>query len=229
MAKASQWVYTFSESEKKERLKVGGKMPLRAEKVEDDSRFPTSFAGIIEYPDYIVVSFQGSITDKGKSTDFGRFGTYRLESLIDWIQNFRLKQLKTKETSLPGLVHEGFYRQFKLIAEKVVDALPSEGKKPILLTGHSQGGAVAILAAKWLKDRGFPIHEVYTFAAPRGGDVNFQRGMRFPVYRVEFGDDIVPHVPPTFANGSLIANGLGTISGFFKLPAVLVALQNLIK
>lgn len=39
----------------------------------------------------------------------------------------------------------------------------------------------------------------------------------------------MPHVPPTFANGSLIANGLGTISGFFKLPAVLVALQNLIK
>ena len=53
--------------------------------------------------------------------------------------------------------------------------------------------------------------------------------MRFPVYRVEFGDDIVHHVPPTFANGSPIANGLGTISGFFKLPAVLVALQNLIK
>jgi hypothetical protein len=47
MAKASQCVYTFSESEKKERLKFSGKMPLRAEKIEDDSRFPTSFAGII--------------------------------------------------------------------------------------------------------------------------------------------------------------------------------------
>ena len=157
LAKACLWVYDFAPSKKAELLKVRGKLPRRTVKIADDHD-RTSFAGVMEYPDIVVVAFQGTITE------FGLNGKFRLDSLIDWIQNFRVQQLETAETKLPGLVHEGFFRQLELIAEKVADALPKQGDKPIVLTGHSQGGAVATLATKLLKDRGLPRKSV-AFAA----------------------------------------------------------------
>jgi len=223
LAKACLWAYDFAPSRKAELLKVRGKLPKRVVKVEDEQRVHTSFAGVMEYSDIVVVAFQGTITE------FGLDGEFRLDSLIDWIQNFRVKQLKTTETELPGLVHEGFFRQLQLISEQVADALPKQGNKPIVVTGHSQGGAVATLATKLLKDQGFPVRESYTFAAPRVGDAAFSRSVKTPVHRVEFGDDIVPHVPPTLAHGSVLGRGLSSIGRLFELPKVLQAVQDLVK
>src|SRR5262249_38332032 len=42
---------------------------------------------------------------------------------------------------------------------------------------------------------GFPIAATYTFAAPRPGDAQFAASIGSEVHRIEFGDDIVPHVP----------------------------------
>ena len=220
LAKACQWVYDFAPSKKADLLKLRGKLP-RVVKIEDNHN-RTSFAGVMEYSDIVVVAFQGTITE------FGLDGEFRLDSLIDWMQNFRVKQLKTTETNLPGLVHEGFFRQLELIAEKVGDALPKRGDKPIVVTGHSQGGAVATLATKLLKDQGFPVRESYTFAAPRAGDAAFSRSVKTPVHRVEFGDDIVPHVPPMLAHGSVIVNGLSSIPRRF-VPKVLLVFQDFVK
>jgi len=223
LAKVCLWVYDFAPSKRAQLLKVRGKLPKRTVKIEDDQRVHTSSAGVLEYSDIVVVAFQGTVTE------FGLDGEFRLDTLVDWIQNIRVKQLGTRETKLPGLVHEGFFRQLQLISEKVGNALSKEGNKPIVVTGHSQGGAVATLATKLLKDQGFPVRESYTFAAPRAGDAAFARSVNTPVRRVEFGDDIVPHVPPTLAQRSVLGRGLSSIRRMFELPEVLQAYQDLVK
>lgn len=78
------------------------------------------------------------------------------------------------------------------------------GPKHLYVTGHSQGGAEAALATRALLAGGFPVGATYTLAAPRPGDLAFANSIpaTLPVHRIEFGDDIVPHVPPTLISKS---------------------------
>ncbi len=221
LAKVCQWVYAFRPSRKAELLKFRGKLPQRTRKIKDSKRVPTSFAGVIEYSDIVVVAFQGTITNVALD------GEFQWDTLVDWMHNFRIRQLLTTRTNLPGLVHEGFFEQLDLIAEKVMKALPKDGDKPIVVTGHSQGGAVATLATKLLADQGFPLRESYTFAAPRAGDTTFAKSVKTPVHRIEYGDDIVPHVPPTLEHGSVMSDVLSSIPRRF-LPKLLRSFQDLV-
>jgi hypothetical protein len=70
---------------------------------------------------------------------------------------------------------------------------------PVLVTGHSKGGALAALAA-WKLQVGnqMPV-KVVTFAAPKTGDVAFATAYiaRIDHTRYEYDNDIVPHVPPS--------------------------------
>ena len=221
LARVCQWAYDFDEAREAELLEFRGKAPIRETQIKDRQRVPTSFAGIVEFPDVIIVAFQGTITE------FGHDGVFRLDSLVDWIQNFRIRQLKTNGTDLPGLVHEGFFSQLDLVYDQVKSDLSVARNKPIVVTGHSQGGAIAVLATKRLKNDGFPVRESYTFAAPRAGDAVFARSIKTPFHRIEFGNDIVPHVPPLLVQSSILGSGLSALSKIFDLPPVLQALNKL--
>jgi len=147
----------------------------------DASPLPTSFAGILRYPDKTVLAFQGTITNQS------------VQSVKDWLANFRAALVPA--LGLPGLVHDGFADQLRLIHAALVDDLTSGFTPPLYVTGHSQGGAVAALATRALQQSGVAVTASYTFAAPRPGDGAFAASLQTPVHRFEFGDDIVPHVP----------------------------------
>ncbi len=66
----------------------------------------------------------------------------------------------------------------------------------ILLTGHSRGGALALLAAHELQQAGFLQVVVFMFGAPKVGDQAFADSCGFPVYRIECEGDPVPLLPP---------------------------------
>lgn len=149
--------------------------------IHDDDDEPTSYAGVLRYTDSTVLAFQGTITAKS------------IQSVKDWLQNVRVK--KVKAMKLPGLVHEGFVGQLQLIWKKIKAELAKGFTAPLYVTGHSQGAAVAALATKALELADIDVAETYTFAAPRPGDANFAASVATPVYRFEYGDDIVPHVP----------------------------------
>ena len=105
-----------------------------------------------------------------------------------------------------GLVHSGFMDSFENLWPGIVQqikAWQAAGKLgpqvKVYITGHSKGGALAMLAALKLRTENIlPVTEVVTFAAPRVGGADFAAkyaAQGIVGYRYENQDDVVPHVP----------------------------------
>jgi triacylglycerol lipase len=169
----------------------------------------TSVACIAAYPDRNVVAYMGT------KTQFNTFDN-AMASIKDWSENFEALLAPFQLTSeqlganhpqdvdkdnLGGRVHHGFLEELGAVQGLVAEELLKRGgrSRPVYVTGHSQGGAEAALATRALIAGGFPVTSTYTFAAPRPGNLEFAKSIpaTLPIHRSEFGDDIVPHVPPT--------------------------------
>jgi predicted lipase len=153
--------------------------------------FYNSIAHIQGYTAYIpklqaiVIAFRGSV------------------DLTNWL--FNLNQLATNYSSCSGCqVHLGFYSAFKTVAPLVktaVDELQTlhKGSK-IIFTGHSLGGAMAVLCALNFKETYNIVGDVYTFGQPRVGNKKFADFLenKIPnIYRVINYADAFVHVPPS--------------------------------
>jgi triacylglycerol lipase len=102
-----------------------------------------------------------------------------------------------------GQVHAGWADGVNAVRTQIEDALRAHENdtRSLWITGHSLGGALAIVAAALLvSPPGHPIAGVYTFGQPRVGDPTFRDR-----YSATLGDitfrcvndrDVVPHVPP---------------------------------
>jgi hypothetical protein len=103
-----------------------------------------------------------------------------------------------------GKVHRGFYggalAAYAFI-ETYLDKFYS-GQK-LLITGHSLGGAVALILSEMLRrDKRFaPQIVLYTYGAPRAGDTTFIESAQSLVHhRIVNQNDPVPSVPATWMN-----------------------------
>jgi len=122
----------------------------------------------------------------------------------DWLTNLDAI-LTTFSGEFDGKkVHQGFgYRAleiFKLIQNHHSGVLFEEIKKNKLrLTGHSLGGAVAVLLAVLFKNVGVDSHHVVTFGQPMVTDFDGASlwNDKIPLFRFWNEHDIVPTVPPT--------------------------------
>ena len=93
-------------------------------------------------------------------------------------------------------VHSGFMQQYDDISfklEKALDDSRIKGK-PLFITGHSLGGAVATIAARRL-DAERQIAACYTFGSPRVGTEGWVAQIKTPIYRIVNSADPVPMVP----------------------------------
>ncbi len=122
------------------------------------------------------------------------------ESTGDW-----LADLNALGTNSPryGRVHRGFYYAFQDVAEQTLSLLLQQPDRPLFITGHSLGGALAtIAAAEWQGE--FNVRGVYTYGQPRVGGADFQAYMeqRYPhsFFRFVNNNDIVPRVPPGYSH-----------------------------
>jgi triacylglycerol lipase len=105
--------------------------------------------------------------------------------------------------------HKGFADAIAQIWPPLADAIEAEFKRqdrPVWLTGHSLGGALALYAAWLLKRRFVAVHEVCTFGAPMIGNQTaseaFNREFAGKIFRYVNGRDPVPKLPTM----SLVAN-----------------------
>ncbi len=108
--------------------------------------------------------------------------------------------VKTSHTGLP--VHQGFYYAFdSLITELRQFVGELWGVSVIHCVGHSLGGAIATLAADWIKSSGHSaVVNLYTFGSPRVGLGRFaqkctSRVSANNIYRVYHKIDPIPMVP----------------------------------
>jgi predicted lipase len=102
--------------------------------------------------------------------------------------------------------HDGF-RVAVAAAQGEIDravALCRQSGKPLFITGHSLGAALAALAALRTSNAGMPPAAVYTFGMPRVGGPQFvasYASLSKVTYRLVHGIDLVTRVPPGSRGG----------------------------
>jgi triacylglycerol lipase len=105
--------------------------------------------------------------------------------------------------------HRGFLEALEMVwapLSAAADAALKAKERPLWVTGHSLGGAVALLAA-WRLERAFvTVHEVITFGAPMIGNDTAAKAIEKEfdgkIFRFVDIEDLVPHLPSV----SLLAN-----------------------
>ncbi len=104
----------------------------------------------------------------------------------------------TKTCEYGGKIHSGFDEAFSQVAIDIQQLLDQDKfkNKPLFITGHSLGGALATVAAKKLTHKG-GIAACYTFGSPRVGNVDWATGIKAPIYRVVNAVDPVTMMPPS--------------------------------
>eukprot|EP01135_Chromosphaera_perkinsii_P005423 Nk52_evm22s348 gene=Nk52_evmTU22s348 len=151
-----------------------------------------SNALIAEKDGYIVVSFRGTKSRKNLKSDIRtkQVSLFKREER-SWMQNL---------VSSPCLVHRGFKECHQAIKDEVIEAILKhhKGDKPVKITGHSLGGALAILLSYELSKKYSISSTVYVFGCPRVGNETFANDFKEAVpecFRLSMDGDIVTGLP----------------------------------
>lgn len=107
-------------------------------------------------------------------------------------------------------MHRGFLEPYDLVEARIAATLEKYAGLPVYITGHSPGGALAMLATRYL--RSDSTGATYTFGCPRAADNVFYRDVKTPMYRVVNAADAAPRLP--------IGYGLMLLSSLVQLVAV---------
>lgn len=111
-------------------------------------------------------------------------------------------------TASLGNVHKGFYEALLSVEQELIRAIKGHAK--IVLVGHSEGGALALLFGAWLCLHNTPPVAIYAFESPK---ISADCGIKqlFAQYKLvpkiyKNGSDPVPDVPSLMANWQHPAN-----------------------
>src|SRR5688572_26426698 len=141
-------------------------------------------AYVLSLPDALVLAFRGTQVDD--------FWSSVLDFLID-------AKFFPAPDAAGHLVHAGFQLALDEVWTDIERHLRREQARlprPLWVTGHSLGAALATLAVNRLsRDAAFRLTGGYTFGSPRVGDTGFGRAIGVPVYRFRNDSDLVPHLP----------------------------------
>lgn len=152
-----------------------------------DARTGTQ-ALLLEHDSHRVLAFRGT-----EPAEFADIETDLRKKLIDFPAALGKAEAMR--------VHEGFAQALLSVWGDLLAAVRKD-PKPVLVTGHSLGGALALLAAFALRMQEAPprVSGVYTYGQPRVGDAAFaeayDRLLRPVHWRVVNHRDLVPRLPP---------------------------------
>jgi len=93
--------------------------------------------------------------------------------------------------------HEGFYEEYEKLELKVhaeVAKLMGRKARPVYVTGHSLGAAIASIFCFYYPE----AEALYTYGCPRNAAWSKAKELKVPHFRCVNNNDIVPKVPPVF-------------------------------
>lgn len=148
---------------------------------------------------------QGFVCTRGEGS---AFLVYRgTESIGDALDDADARLTAPFKDDLETKVHTGFHRQLISVDKQVKKLLKRVSDRQLFITGHSLGGALAVLATRvYSADANGAC---YTFGAPSVGNTKFQHPIKTPIYRVVNDLDPVARVPNVY---------LGFVTQFLLMP-----------
>lgn len=140
---------------------------------------------IVHNAEIIVVIFRG--------TEFHpkRILNAMLDTSVD------MHAVMTKTPELGGFIHKGFLEKAQAIYSDIVNALAKiRTTQTIWFTGHSMGGALAILAAKlYAVRKQQSVNGIYTIGCPHVGDETFTTLYQLPLFCLINYQDPITRMP----------------------------------
>jgi triacylglycerol lipase len=149
------------------------------------------------------------------------------QTLEDWLADFDFVAVPYEPVNKAGNVHMGFQLVYHAVRDSVgqlVQQAVAGGCQDIWVTGHSLGGALALLCAPDLAANVAKaiVPKLYTFAGPRVAQValldesfrKFFDGLIPLCYRVANRWDKVPDLPPAIAFYEHVGHGVSVDGGF---------------
>ena len=151
---------------------------------------------------HVHVAFRGTATPLNAAHDVA----FLLLPLSDF------PALRIGDDAWAARVHGGFAKMASNVADRLAERLQKWPRRTVVLSGHSLGGALAILVGGALKGRGRSI-QLCTFGAPPPGDAQYARLLDgVPCLRFANRCDPVPR--------SLGGADHGGLGGLVDLPMV---------
>ncbi|CAM3750037.1 lipase family protein [Cohnella lubricantis] len=141
------------------------------------------FGFILESSEEIVVAFRGT------------------SSASDWLSDALASQIEYPYAKNAGKAHRGFTEIYQTARDQILTSLRGMSSgKALYVTGHSLGGALAVLCALDVAgNTGFRSPILYTYGAPRVGSPAFVTAFsrrQIAVQRVSNLYDAVTYLPP---------------------------------
>ena len=137
-------------------------------------------AALVEHEEYLCMVFRGT------------------DEITDWIDNINAFSVK----ELFGEFHRGFWEATEKVwseLEPKYQEKRGKKKRPLFITGHSLGGAMATIAAAKLIHLDRPFISVYTFGQPRAMNQDaariFNTECKNRFFRFQNNNDIVTRAP----------------------------------
>ena len=115
------------------------------------------------------------------------------KKLNDWKVDLKAELVAARDEKKIGRIHKGFQEAYYAVESAIEPRLEEFPQCPLYITGHSLGGALAVVATRFI-DAG-KLAACYTFGSPRVGDLNLARVFKTPIYRVVNASDAVPRIP----------------------------------
>ncbi|XP_038878938.1 protein EDS1L-like [Benincasa hispida] len=149
--------------------------------------------------DFSVISFAGSWSpDAWFSSSDSSFGETKIDSRL-------FPSVRSIGVDDYAVVNSAFFQRFEGILGKLKEVL--RGNKPVVFTGHSVGGPIAILATIWLLEQqrnsdsntNFTPPKCITFGSPLVGNFIFSHALKREKWSIHFVHfvtryDIVPRI-----------------------------------
>ena len=167
----------------------------------DDAREHLARVGLtnVDFIDDVKSGFQAFVASTDSFVVASFAGT---SDLADYLTDLTFASRSETFPGIPGRVHIGFLNVMNRSWPVLLDLIKKHYTtgKSILLTGHSLGGAEAVISATRLEKLGFPIDSLYIYSVPRIGDDEYARHVSatFPnrIWRFTNNEDLVPRLPP---------------------------------